>query len=67
MVGPVVWWECWLILGIFLLFQLIQSIFNRNIIFAVPKEFVDPQVSDDLKVNSIRNMNFNDPMEFDDP
>ena len=28
-----------LILGIFLLFKLMQSIFNRNIVFVVPKEF----------------------------
>ena len=44
-----------------------QSIFNRNIVFVVPKEFGDPQVSDDLKVNSIKSMNLNVLEEFDDP
>ena len=32
-----------------------------------PKKIVDPQVSDDLKVNSNESRNFNDPKEFDDP
>ena len=41
--------------GYFLLFKLIQSIFNRNIVFVVPK------VSYDLKVNSNESMNFNVP------
>ena len=39
---------------------------NGNIIFGYPKEFDDPQVSDDLKFISNESMDFNDPKEFDD-
>ena len=40
---------------------------NGTIDFDDPKEFVDPQVSDGLRVISNYCMDFNDPKNFDDP
>ena len=40
---------------------------SQDILTKLQKKIVDPQVSDDLKVNSNESRNFNDPKEFDDP
>ena len=43
------WCQDWLILGIFLLFSLIQKILTKGDVVFDPKEFDDPLVSDSLE------------------
>ena len=50
-----------LILGIFFANWSDLTLFsNGNIIFVVPKEFYDPQVSDGVRVTSNKSMDFSD-------